>query len=223
MPSSHSPDTLVVAFDRTHAVAMPGGCSRHAGQRLGSRGSRIGWSPGDRPGAHRPGGKVLTWSRRSSPGPTASTMRMCSAPSRPPRCSATRSWRPRPSARSCACSPSATTSTSWTGSPRQSWAGRGAAGGGPGDAHDDRRGLHGLRGPPSPHARRLLWSHPPAWPPAAAGYPADAGEVLQLVSGPAGPPIEGCSTRRSKDAARAWLCYRPGRRMRKKRPGRPAP
>jgi DDE family transposase len=62
MPSSHSPDTLVVAFDDTHAVA-------NAGLLLpATLAERLGVAAavdqlvdlGDRPGHYRPGRKVLT-------------------------------------------------------------------------------------------------------------------------------------------------------------------
>jgi hypothetical protein len=62
MPSSHSPDRLVVAFDDTHAIA-------NAGLLLpATLAERMGIEAvvdalvdlGGRPGAHRPGRKVLT-------------------------------------------------------------------------------------------------------------------------------------------------------------------
>jgi hypothetical protein len=62
MPSSHSPNTLVVAFDDARAVA-------NAGLLLpATLAVRLGIEAvvdrlvdlGDRPGAHRPGRKVLT-------------------------------------------------------------------------------------------------------------------------------------------------------------------
>jgi hypothetical protein len=58
MPSSHSPDRLVVGFDDDHAVA-------NAGLLLpATLAARWGMEQlvdlGDRPGAHRPGRKVLT-------------------------------------------------------------------------------------------------------------------------------------------------------------------
>ena len=62
MPSSHSPDRLVVGFDDDHAVA-------NAGLLLpATLAARLGMEQlvdrlvdlGDRPGAHRPGRKVLT-------------------------------------------------------------------------------------------------------------------------------------------------------------------
>jgi hypothetical protein len=88
MPSSHSPDTIVVAFDDAHAVANAGLLlSATMAERLGIQAvvDRL-VDLGDRPAAFRPGRKVLTWSTRSSPGRTASTTPRCCAQDPPPRC-----------------------------------------------------------------------------------------------------------------------------------------
>jgi hypothetical protein len=61
MASSHSPDRLVVAFDDTHAIANAGLLPATLAQRLGLEAvvdARV--DLGGRPGAHRPGRKVLT-------------------------------------------------------------------------------------------------------------------------------------------------------------------
>ena len=92
MPSSHSPDTLVVGFDDAHAVA-------NAGLVLpATLAERLGVAAvvdelvdlGDRPGHHRPGRKVLTLLHALMAGgdciSDADVLRM--AP--PPACSATR-------------------------------------------------------------------------------------------------------------------------------------
>jgi hypothetical protein len=62
MPSSHSPDRLVVAFDDDHAVANAGLLlPATLAQRLGIEAVIDQLVDlGDRPGAHRPGRKVLT-------------------------------------------------------------------------------------------------------------------------------------------------------------------
>jgi hypothetical protein len=62
MPSSHSPDTLVVAFDDTHAVANAGLLlPATLAERLGIAAAVDALVHlGDRPGHHRPGRKVLT-------------------------------------------------------------------------------------------------------------------------------------------------------------------
>jgi len=57
MPSSHSPDRLVVGFDDDHAVANAALVPATLAARLGM--DRL-VDLGDRPGAHRPGRKVLT-------------------------------------------------------------------------------------------------------------------------------------------------------------------
>jgi hypothetical protein len=60
MPSSHSPNRLVVGFDDDHAVANAGLLlPATLAERLGRAASRP-IELGDRPGAHRPGRKVLT-------------------------------------------------------------------------------------------------------------------------------------------------------------------
>jgi hypothetical protein len=62
MPSSHSPDRLVVGFDDDHAVAnagllLPATLAKRLGiEQMVDRLVELG----DRPGAHRPGRKVLT-------------------------------------------------------------------------------------------------------------------------------------------------------------------
>ena len=62
MPSSHSPDSLVVAFDDTHAVANAGLLlPATLAERLGIEAAVDQLVDlGGRPGAHRPGRKVLT-------------------------------------------------------------------------------------------------------------------------------------------------------------------
>lgn len=62
MPSSHSPDTLTVVFDDTHAVANAGlALTASLAERLGiERVVDDLVDLGDRPGAHRPGRKLLT-------------------------------------------------------------------------------------------------------------------------------------------------------------------
>ena len=62
MPSSHSPDSLVVAFDDTHAVANAGLLlPATLAERLGIEAAVDELVDlGGRPGAHRPGRKVLT-------------------------------------------------------------------------------------------------------------------------------------------------------------------
>jgi hypothetical protein len=62
MPSSHSPDTLVVGFDDTHAVANAGlVLPATLAERLGVEAVVDELVDlGDRPGHHRPGRKVLT-------------------------------------------------------------------------------------------------------------------------------------------------------------------
>jgi Transposase DDE domain group 1 len=62
MPSSHTPDGLVVAFDDDHAVANAGlALTATLAERLGVEAVVDELVDlGDRPGAHRPGRKVLT-------------------------------------------------------------------------------------------------------------------------------------------------------------------
>jgi hypothetical protein len=62
MPSSHSPDTLVVAFDDDHAVANAGLLlPATLAERLGIEAAVDQLVDlGTRPGHHRPGRKVLT-------------------------------------------------------------------------------------------------------------------------------------------------------------------
>jgi hypothetical protein len=62
MPSSHSPDTLVVAFDDSHAVANAGlMLPATLAERLGIEAAIDELVDlGDRPGHHCPGRKVLT-------------------------------------------------------------------------------------------------------------------------------------------------------------------
>ena len=62
MPSSHSPETLTVAFDDTHAVANAGlVLTATLAERLGIE-QLVDHlvDLGGRPGAHRPGRKLLT-------------------------------------------------------------------------------------------------------------------------------------------------------------------
>ena len=62
MPSSHTPDALVVAFDDDHAVANAGlALTATLAERLGVEAVVDELVDlGDRPGAHRPGRTVLT-------------------------------------------------------------------------------------------------------------------------------------------------------------------
>ena len=62
MPSSHSPDRLVVAFDDPHAIANAGLLlPATLAERLGIEAVVDALVDlGGRPGAHRPGRKVLT-------------------------------------------------------------------------------------------------------------------------------------------------------------------
>ena len=132
MASSHSPAGLVVAFDDDHAVA-------NAGLLLpATLAERLDIEAvidelvdlGDRPGAHRPGRKVLTLIHALIAGGdcisdadllrTGSTAAVLGH-----RIMALRRW-----GRSCARSPSGTSASS-TGSPRPSWAGRGQQAPGP--------------------------------------------------------------------------------------------
>jgi hypothetical protein len=92
MPSSHSPGGLVVSFDDGHAVAnasllLPATLA----ERLGIEAVVDQLVDlGQRPGAYRPGRKVLTLITRWWPAVTASTTPMCCARAPPPRCWATR-------------------------------------------------------------------------------------------------------------------------------------
>jgi hypothetical protein len=61
MPSSHSPDSLVVVFDDDHAVANAGLLPATLAERLGIEAAVEQLVDlGARPGHHRPGRKVLT-------------------------------------------------------------------------------------------------------------------------------------------------------------------
>jgi hypothetical protein len=91
MPSSHSPASLVVAFDDTHAVANAGlllPATLAERLRIEAVIDRL-VDLGDRPGAHRPGRKVLTLVHAIVAGPTASTAPTCCAPGPPPKSWAT--------------------------------------------------------------------------------------------------------------------------------------
>jgi len=121
MPSSHSPDRLVVGFDDDHAVANAALVPATLAARLGM--DRL-VDLGDRPGAHRPGRKVLTLVHAMVAGgdciddadvlPTAQTAQVLGPGS----------WRHRRWAGSCARSPSATSANS-TRPPSRSFPGRG--------------------------------------------------------------------------------------------------
>ncbi|HSO51164.1 MAG TPA: hypothetical protein VL330_00095 [Actinomycetes bacterium] len=120
MPSSHSSTTLVVAFDDDHAVANAGLLlPATLTERLGIEAVIDALVDlGDRPGAHRPGRKVLTLMHALVAGGdciddagvlrTGSTAAVLSH-----RVMAPRRW-----GRSCVHSPSATSASS-TGSPRR--------------------------------------------------------------------------------------------------------
>jgi hypothetical protein len=128
MPSSHSLDRLVVAFNDTHAIANAGLLlPATLAERLGIEAvvdARV--DLGGRPGAHRPGRKVLTLIHAIIAGAdciddadllrTGSTAHVLGH-----RVMALRRWGP-----SCAGSPSATSASS-TVSPRLCWQGRGRA------------------------------------------------------------------------------------------------
>jgi hypothetical protein len=126
MRSSHTLDQHDIAFDDTHAVANAGLLlPATLAQRLGiEQAADALIDLGERPGAHRPGRKLLTLVHSMLAGGTASTTPTCCAAAPPARCSATGSWRPPPWGPSCAHLPSGTSASS-TGSPSNCSRGRG--------------------------------------------------------------------------------------------------
>jgi hypothetical protein len=89
MPSSHTPDALVVAFDDDHAVANAGlALTATLAERLGVEAVVDELVDlGDRPGHHRPGRKVLTCCTRWWSAATRSTTPRSCGPGAPRRCS----------------------------------------------------------------------------------------------------------------------------------------
>ena len=82
MPSSHSPNALVVAFDDDHAVANAGLIlTATLAERLGIEAVTDQLVDlGTRPGHHRPGRKVLTLVHAMVAGGTASMTPTCCVP-----------------------------------------------------------------------------------------------------------------------------------------------
>jgi hypothetical protein len=126
MPSSHTPDGLVVAFDDDHAVANAGlALTATLAERLGVEAVVDELVDlGDRPGAHRPGRKVLTLLHAMVAGGDAIDDANLLRTGRTLEVLGHRVMAPRRWARSCGRSPSATSASS-TGSPRPSWPERG--------------------------------------------------------------------------------------------------
>jgi hypothetical protein len=126
MPSSHSPDRLVVGFDDDHAVAnagllLPATLAERLGiEQMVDRRVELG----DRPGAHRPGRKVLTLVHAMVAGDDCIDDADVLRTGQTAQVRVTGSWRHRRWARSCARSPSATSASS-TRPPSRSFPGRG--------------------------------------------------------------------------------------------------
>jgi hypothetical protein len=129
MGSSHTLDQLDSCFDDTHAVANAGLLlAATLAERLGiEQAADALVDLGERPGAHRPGRKLLTLVHSMLAGGAASTTPTCCAVAPPAGCWAIGSWRPPGSGLSCARSPSGTSASS-TGSPSKSLPGRGRLG-----------------------------------------------------------------------------------------------
>ena len=89
MPSSHTLDALVVAFDDDHAVANAGlALTATLAERLGVETVADELVDlGDRPGHHRPGRNALTCWPRWWPAATRSTTPTCSGRAARRRCS----------------------------------------------------------------------------------------------------------------------------------------
>jgi hypothetical protein len=123
MPSSHTPDALVVAFDDDHAVANAGlALTATLTERLGVEAVVDELVDlGERPGAHRPGRKVLTLLQAMVAGGDAIDDANLLWTGRTQEVLGHRVMAPRRWARSCGRSASATSASS-TGSPRPSWA-----------------------------------------------------------------------------------------------------
>ena len=96
MGSSHTLDQLDTCLDDTHAVANAGLLlAATLAERLGiEQTADQVIDLGERPGAHRPGRKLLTLVHSLLAGGTASTTPTCCAADRPPACWAIGSWRP---------------------------------------------------------------------------------------------------------------------------------
>jgi hypothetical protein len=126
MPSSHTPDALVVAFDDHHAVANAGlALTATLAERLGVEAVVDELVDlGDRPGAHRPGRKVLTLLHAMVAGGDAIDDADVLRTGRTQEVLGHRVMAPGRWARSCARSPSATSASS-TGPPSSSFPGRG--------------------------------------------------------------------------------------------------
>ena len=122
MPSSPSPAGLLAVFDDDHAVANAGLLPPATlAQRLGIEAVIDELVDlGDRPGAHRPGRKVLTLVQPMLAGADCIDDADVLCTGQTARVLGHRVMAPPPSARSCAASPSAT-SASWTASLRPSW------------------------------------------------------------------------------------------------------
>jgi hypothetical protein len=92
MPSSHSPNSLAVTFDDTHAVANAGLLlPATLAERLGIQAVADQLVDlGDRPGAHRPGRKLLTLIHAMIAGADCIETSVSYARAPPPRCSATK-------------------------------------------------------------------------------------------------------------------------------------
>ena len=91
MRSSHDLDRVRVIFDDDHAVAnagliLPATLAAHLGiEKLADETIDLG----DRPGAARPGRKLMTLVHSIVAGATRSTTPECCGAGRPPRCSGT--------------------------------------------------------------------------------------------------------------------------------------
>ena len=123
MPSLHTPDALVVAFDDDHAVANAGlALTATLAKRLGVEAVVDELVDlGDRPGHHRPGRKALTLVHAMVAGGDAIDDADVLRTGHTQEVLGHRVMAPRRWAPSCACSPLATSASS-TGSPRPCWA-----------------------------------------------------------------------------------------------------